>query len=209
MRDPPDTGVARLARGIAEVFEVIEEDPDRVHEARRVSAGPTDAPRTFPGAASATGLPFASARVRRARPRPRAGRGVVGGLGIPTAWPLGFARPELAEGLELTPCTVPAEDMRSPQGEVAAPSRYRRRPAQVTAYAASTRTPSAGTEDRHEHPRIQKPKEIPITGKTLAAIGARFCVAPPGERELEAKKQKVAAFEVIEEDSDPFTRPGV
>jgi hypothetical protein len=36
-----------------------------------------------------------------------------------------------------------------------------------------------------------------------------FCVAPPGERELKAKKQKVAVFEVIEEDSDPFTRPGV
>ncbi len=53
------------------------------------------------------------------------------------------------------------------------------------------------------------PGQVLITGKTLAAIGARFDVAPLGERELKAKKQKVAVFEVIEEDSDQFTMPGV
>ncbi|MGC4121704.1 MAG: adenylate/guanylate cyclase domain-containing protein [Myxococcales bacterium] len=53
------------------------------------------------------------------------------------------------------------------------------------------------------------PGQVLITGKTLAAIGARFDVAPLGERELKGKKQKVAVFEVLEEDSDIHTMPGV
>ncbi len=53
------------------------------------------------------------------------------------------------------------------------------------------------------------PGQVLITGKTLAAIGARFDVAPLGERELKGKKQKVAVFEVLEEDSDMHTMPGV
>ena len=53
------------------------------------------------------------------------------------------------------------------------------------------------------------PGQVLITGKTLAATGARFDVAPLGERELRGKKQKVAVFEVLEEDSDMHTMPGV
>lgn len=53
------------------------------------------------------------------------------------------------------------------------------------------------------------PGQVLITGKTLAAIGARFDVAPLGERELKSKKQKVAVFEVLEEDSEQHTKPGV
>jgi len=51
--------------------------------------------------------------------------------------------------------------------------------------------------------------QILITGPTLAAIGARFDVAPMGERELKGKQKKVPVFEVLEEDSDCFTMPGV
>jgi class 3 adenylate cyclase/pSer/pThr/pTyr-binding forkhead associated (FHA) protein/putative methionine-R-sulfoxide reductase with GAF domain len=53
------------------------------------------------------------------------------------------------------------------------------------------------------------PGQVLITGKTLAATGARFDVAPLGERELKGKKQKVAVFEVLEEDSEMHTMPGV
>lgn len=48
-----------------------------------------------------------------------------------------------------------------------------------------------------------------ITGNTLKCIGARFDVAPLGERELKGKKQKVPVFEVLEEDSDVHTLPGM
>jgi len=54
-----------------------------------------------------------------------------------------------------------------------------------------------------------RPGQVLITGQTLAAIGARFDVAPLGERELKGKKQKVAVFEVLEEDSDIHTMPGI
>jgi class 3 adenylate cyclase/pSer/pThr/pTyr-binding forkhead associated (FHA) protein len=52
------------------------------------------------------------------------------------------------------------------------------------------------------------PGQILITGGTLAAIGARFDVAPLGERELKGKQKKVPIFEVLEEDNDCFTMPG-
>lgn len=53
------------------------------------------------------------------------------------------------------------------------------------------------------------PGQVLITGQTLAAIGARFDVAPLGERELKGKRRKVPVFEVIEEDSDLHTMPGL
>ncbi len=53
------------------------------------------------------------------------------------------------------------------------------------------------------------PGQVLITGKTLTAIGTRFDVAPLGERELKGKRQKVPVFEVLEEDSDVHTMPGV
>jgi class 3 adenylate cyclase len=53
------------------------------------------------------------------------------------------------------------------------------------------------------------PGQVLITGKTLAAVGVRFDVMPLGERVLRAPKDKVAAFEVIEEDVPQLTNPGV
>jgi len=53
-----------------------------------------------------------------------------------------------------------------------------------------------------------QPGQILITGKTLAAIGARFDVTPLGERTL-GPRDKMAVFEVLEEDvSGQFTNPG-
>ena len=54
-----------------------------------------------------------------------------------------------------------------------------------------------------------EPGQILITGKTLAATGARFDVAPLGERELRGKREKVPVFEVLDEDSEVHTSPGV
>jgi adenylate cyclase len=53
------------------------------------------------------------------------------------------------------------------------------------------------------------PGQVLITGKTLASIGARFDVMPLGERLIRPPKDKVAAFEVIEEDVPQLTSPGV
>lgn len=54
-----------------------------------------------------------------------------------------------------------------------------------------------------------QPAQILITGKTLATIGARFDVTPLGERVLRAGREKVACFEVLEEDTGgQFTTPG-
>jgi class 3 adenylate cyclase len=53
------------------------------------------------------------------------------------------------------------------------------------------------------------PGQVLITGKTLASVGARFDVMPLGERLLRAPKDKMAAFEVIEEDVPQLTSPGV
>ncbi|HLL81958.1 MAG TPA: adenylate/guanylate cyclase domain-containing protein [Longimicrobium sp.] len=53
-----------------------------------------------------------------------------------------------------------------------------------------------------------QPGQILITGKTLAAIGARFDVNPLGERTL-GPRDRMAVFEVLEEDvSGQFTNPG-
>lgn len=51
--------------------------------------------------------------------------------------------------------------------------------------------------------------QVLITGKTLAAIGARFDVTPLGERPLSGSKVRTAVFEVIEEDSGTGTLSGV
>ena len=51
--------------------------------------------------------------------------------------------------------------------------------------------------------------QVLITGKTLAAIGARFDVTPLGERPLLGSKMRTAVFEVIEEDSGSGTLSGV
>lgn len=53
------------------------------------------------------------------------------------------------------------------------------------------------------------PGQVLITGKTLASIGARFDVLPLGERLVRPPKDKVAAFEVLEEDVPALTNPGV
>ncbi len=53
------------------------------------------------------------------------------------------------------------------------------------------------------------PGQVLITGKTLASIGARFDVLPLGERLVRPPKDKVAAFEVLEEDVPQLTSPGV
>jgi class 3 adenylate cyclase len=53
------------------------------------------------------------------------------------------------------------------------------------------------------------PGQVLITGKTLASIGARFDVLPLGERLVRPPKDKVAAFEVLEEDVPMLTNPGV
>ncbi|AKQ63399.1 Adenylate cyclase [Myxococcus hansupus] len=53
------------------------------------------------------------------------------------------------------------------------------------------------------------PGQVLITGKVLATVGARFDVQPLGERLLRPPKDKVAAFEVIEEDVGQLTNPGL
>ncbi|XXF77296.1 adenylate/guanylate cyclase domain-containing protein [Myxococcaceae bacterium GXIMD 01537] len=53
------------------------------------------------------------------------------------------------------------------------------------------------------------PGQVLITGKTLAAVGVRFDVMPLGERVLRTPKDKVATFEVIDEDVPQLTNPGV
>jgi len=55
---------------------------------------------------------------------------------------------------------------------------------------------------------IAQPGQILITGKTLAAIGARFDVTPLGERILRTGRDKVPVFEVLGEDVPPRTSPG-
>ncbi|ATB28844.1 FHA domain-containing protein [Melittangium boletus] len=52
------------------------------------------------------------------------------------------------------------------------------------------------------------PGQLLVTGKTLAVIGARFDVMPLGERLL-PPRDKVAAFEVLDEDVPQLTNPGV
>jgi class 3 adenylate cyclase len=53
------------------------------------------------------------------------------------------------------------------------------------------------------------PGQVLITGKTLASIGARFDVLPLGERLVRPPKDRVAAFEVLEEDVPQLTSPGM
>ncbi|MHB8877150.1 MAG: adenylate/guanylate cyclase domain-containing protein, partial [Myxococcaceae bacterium] len=53
------------------------------------------------------------------------------------------------------------------------------------------------------------PGQILITGKTLAAIGARFDVIPLGERALRGSKMRTAVFEVVEEDPGQSTLSGL
>jgi class 3 adenylate cyclase len=53
-----------------------------------------------------------------------------------------------------------------------------------------------------------EPGQVLITGKTLAAVGARFDVTPLGERVLHGKT-RVAVFEVVDEDLDSGTLSGV
>lgn len=51
--------------------------------------------------------------------------------------------------------------------------------------------------------------QVLITGKTLAAIGARFDVTPLGERPLQGSKARTAVFEVVEEDLGGGTLSGI
>lgn len=54
-----------------------------------------------------------------------------------------------------------------------------------------------------------EPGQVLITGKTLAAVGARFDVTPLGERALQGSRARTAVFEVIDEDSDSGTLSGI
>ncbi len=79
---------------------------------------------------------------------------------------------------------------------------------------------TVGSEGRLDHATLGEPVDIVawlcasgqpgqllITGKTLAAIGARFDVNPLGERTL-GPRDRMAVFEVLEEDvSGTFTNP--
>lgn len=51
--------------------------------------------------------------------------------------------------------------------------------------------------------------QVLITGKTLAAVGARFDVTPLGERPLLGSRLRTAVFEVLDEDDDSGTLSGV
>lgn len=53
-----------------------------------------------------------------------------------------------------------------------------------------------------------EPGQVLITGKTLAAVGARFDVTPLGERVLHGRT-RTAVFEVVDEDSDSGTLSGI
>ncbi|MGA9526119.1 MAG: adenylate/guanylate cyclase domain-containing protein [Myxococcaceae bacterium] len=53
------------------------------------------------------------------------------------------------------------------------------------------------------------PGQVLITGKTLAAVGARFDVTPLGERIIRPPRDRVAVFEVMEEDLAHLTQPGM
>jgi adenylate cyclase len=53
------------------------------------------------------------------------------------------------------------------------------------------------------------PGQVLITGKTLAAIGARFDVTPLGERPLFGSRVRTALFDVLDEDDDSGTMPGL
>jgi class 3 adenylate cyclase len=53
------------------------------------------------------------------------------------------------------------------------------------------------------------PGQVLITSKTLAVTGARFDVMPLGERLIRPPRDKVAAFEVVDEDVPQLTHPGV
>lgn len=54
-----------------------------------------------------------------------------------------------------------------------------------------------------------QPGQVLITGKTLAAVGARFDVTPLGERPLLGSRIRTAVFEVLDEDDDSGTLSGV
>ncbi|MBE2251932.1 MAG: FHA domain-containing protein [Myxococcus sp.] len=51
--------------------------------------------------------------------------------------------------------------------------------------------------------------QVLITGKTLAAVGARFDVTPLGERPLLGSRVRTAIFEVLDEDDDSGTLSGI
>ncbi|MBZ4396216.1 FHA domain-containing protein [Myxococcus sp. MISCRS1] len=53
------------------------------------------------------------------------------------------------------------------------------------------------------------PGQVLISGKVLAAVAARFDVMPLGERLVRPPKEKVAAFEVLDEDVGVLTNPGL
>jgi len=51
--------------------------------------------------------------------------------------------------------------------------------------------------------------QVLITAKTLAGVGARFDVTPLGDRPLRNPKERIAVFEVLEEDVPASTNPGL
>jgi class 3 adenylate cyclase len=80
---------------------------------------------------------------------------------------------------------------------------------------------TVGTESRLDYAALGEPVNIAtwlcqsaqagqvlMTGKTLAGVGARFDVAPLGERPLQGSRVRVAVFEVLDEDNDTGTLSG-
>ena len=53
------------------------------------------------------------------------------------------------------------------------------------------------------------PGQVLVTGKVLASLGARFDVQPLGKRLLRPPRDRMAAFEVMEEEGDQLTIPGL
>ena len=51
--------------------------------------------------------------------------------------------------------------------------------------------------------------QVLMSGKTLAQTGARFDVTPLGERPLKSEQHRTAVFEVLAEDAEDSTTPGV
>lgn len=92
----------------------------------------------------------------------------------------------------------------------------------IALHSAKALVGMIGTEARTEYSAVGEgmgvagwlastaaPGQVLMTGKLLAATGARFDVMPLGERVVRPPRDKVAVFEVIEEDMGMLTNPGI
>jgi hypothetical protein len=53
------------------------------------------------------------------------------------------------------------------------------------------------------------PGQVLISGRTQSAVGSRFELAPKGEQLVHPPAVKMPVFEVVAEEMEPLTRPGV